>query len=442
MLKKITNYLLLKNFVGSIASTNIDSKYRVQLYQYSTLFFLLIYIVYMSFVPIYKDRQWSFSYSYILIHILFLSGFVNYLLLNHTKNFKLAYGYNIFLFLTLLHVLSYNSGGIRNSGNAFMLSIILNAFILLGKRFGLAVTCICFCNLVYFYFINLNTNWIDFGYFKNNIKTVNQDYLITLTICILSIWFQARFLFLIHNEIIDKIKDSNKIIFDNELKTQKLNQSIAENELKALRSQMNPHFTYNVMNSIQYFLLHNQSDNALEYLSKFSNLNRIILNNSMANFVPLEDELKALSIYLELEQMRFDEKLTYSFVVDNTIQPKEFYIPSMILQPFIENSVKHGFHKNAMMGLIKIKIENNFDETITITIIDNGMGIEQSKKLKEHNVKGVIHKSHGIDITKERIRLLNLQYENKAYFDIIDGSENGAQGTTVKLILPILDSTY
>ncbi len=438
MWKQILSYLLLKNYTATIASSNIDSKYRVQLYQYSTLFFLLIYIVYMSFVPIYKDRQWSHSYSYFLIHLLFLSGFINYLVLNNTKNFKFAYGYNIFLFLTLLHILSYNSGGIRNSGNAFMLSIILNAFILLGKRFGLIVTGICFANLVYFYIINTYTNWIDFSYFKNDIPTVNQDYLITLTITLLSIWFQARFLFLIHNEIIDKVNSSNRVILENELKTQQLNQLIVENELKALRAQMNPHFTYNIMNSIQYFLINNQLDKALDYLPKFSKLNRIILNNSSANFISLTDELEALNIYLELEQMRFNELLKYTFFVDTTIQQNNCYIPSMILQPFIENSVKHGFGKNVTNGLIKITVINNNDNTITITIIDNGIGIEASKKLKENNVQGVIYKSHGLDITKERIRLLDMQYKNKATFQVIDGSGSGEQGTTIKLILPIL----
>ncbi len=439
MWKKITNYFLLKNFTATIEPSNIDSKYRVQLYQYSTLFFLLIYIVYMSFVPIYKDRQWSYTHSYFLIHLLFISGFINYLILNYTKKFKFAYGYNIILFLTLLHVLSYNSGGIRNSGNAFMLSIILNAFILLGKRFGLIVTCICFMNLVYFFCINKYTNWIDFSYFKNDNPTVNLDYLITLTISILSVWFQARYLFLIHNEIIDKVNDSNKIILENEIKTQQLNQQIAENELKALRAQMNPHFTNNIMNSIHYFLMANQPDNALEYLSKFSKLNRFVFNNSTANFISISDEIEALNIYLELEQMRFNDKLKYDFIIDTTIQQNVCYIPSMILQPFIENCVKHGFEKNVTSGLIKINVINNLNDTITITIIDNGIGVEASKKLKEHNVKGVVYKTHGIDITKERIRLLNLQYPNKANFEIIDGCGNGQSGTTIKLILPIFD---
>jgi sensor histidine kinase YesM len=343
------------------------------------------------------------------------------------------------LFLCLLHVLSYNSGGVRNSGNAFILSIILNAFILLGKRFGLWVTFICFANLVYFYCIATYTSWIDFSYFKNNIKTVNLDYLITLTICVLSIWFQARYLFLIHNKIIDRVNNSNKIILDNELKTQQLQQLIVENELKTLRAQMNPHFTYNIMNSIQYFLMNNEPEKAIEYLLKFSKLNRFILNNSAANFIPLNNELEALHIYLELEQIRFSNNLTYAFTIDPTIQQNNCYIPSMILQPFIENSLKHGFKKDTTNGYINIGIKQVNDTTIIVTIVDNGMGIEASKKLKEHNLKGIIHKSYGIDITKDRIRLLNMQHQNKASFEIINGSGNGMSGTTIKLTLPILN---
>jgi len=213
----------------------------------------------------------------------------------------------------------------------------------------------------------------------------------------------------------------------NELKIKNL-----QTEQKMLRSQMNPHFIYNSLNSIQSFISENESYLAEKYLANFAKLMRGILEHSRKEFVILDDELELLEIYLQLEKLRFNNKFNYSISVDEEIESDFIAIPPMIIQPFLENSIKHGF-KNIDNGFIKIEIQLK-DETLTCTIDDNGIGREASMKNKSQKS----HNSLGMNITAERLQNISIHNNATATVEIIDKYDGDKPlGTTVIINLPI-----
>ena len=216
-------------------------------------------------------------------------------------------------------------------------------------------------------------------------------------------------------------------------KISNLNKTLVSLKLKALRAQMNPHFTFNVMNSIQHFIASNNGEAANRYLSRFSKLIRLILNNSERTVVPLADEIKALELYLELEVMRFDERFEYKITVDKSIDIMDVEIPSMLIQPYVENSIKHGILNLNRKGIIKIDIErqNNF---IKCTIEDNGVGRTESY----FRNKGNLHKSFGTTITQERLAAINELNNSELSEQVIDllDEHGNATGTKVEIFIP------
>lgn len=216
-----------------------------------------------------------------------------------------------------------------------------------------------------------------------------------------------------------------------------LEQQQLELQGRLLRSQMNPHFIFNSLNSIQSYITSNDQFHAETYLSKFAKLMRSILENSRHAFISLEQDLATLKIYIELEHLRFEGQFVYHIEVDETIDIENTYLPPMLLQPYIENAIVHGLvgHSNNQ-GQLKINFQQLNNETIKCIIEDNGIGREKARDLKNRSVKP--YKSLGIQVTKERMEILSeinkVNFEEK-YIDLKDQNHK-AIGTRVELYIP------
>ncbi len=199
--------------------------------------------------------------------------------------------------------------------------------------------------------------------------------------------------------------------------------------LKSLRSQMNPHFIFNALNSVNSFIATNDERTANKYLSDFSRLMRSVLENSDEDFIPLKKEIELLELYTKLEHFRFQDKFDYSIHVDETINIEEFQIPPMLLQPYIENAVWHGLRYKTEQGHLKIAVHQKTKEEITISITDNGIGRKRSKALKTANQKK--QNSKGMDNIKKRVAILNEMYKDKVDVTIEDYQDVEDVGTKV-----------
>jgi tetratricopeptide (TPR) repeat protein len=206
--------------------------------------------------------------------------------------------------------------------------------------------------------------------------------------------------------------------------------------LKSLRSQMNPHFIFNALNSVNSFIATNDERTANKYLSDFSKLMRAVLENSEQDFIPLENEIELLELYTKLEHFRFQDKFEYSITVDETIRVEDYKIPPMLLQPYIENAVWHGLRYKTEKGKLDISITKNGKDEIAITITDNGIGREKSKALKTENQQK--QNSKGMGNINKRVSILNQMYKDKvAVFidELYPGQTEGDTGTKVVVTL-------
>lgn len=220
-----------------------------------------------------------------------------------------------------------------------------------------------------------------------------------------------------------------------EIKMAKLKEQLGTLEMKALRAQMNPHFMFNCMNSINRMIMAQENDKASKYLSKFSKLVRLMLENSEQPKVCLQDELLMLESYIQLEAIRFKNKLDYTIKIEEKIDKESTYLPPMVLQPFVENAIWHGLMHKKGRGHLEINIKEMNDE-LHCTIIDNGVGREKSLRLQGQNRHH--KKSMGIKITSDRLKLLTKQKMEKA-IEIIDlkDKKQKAIGTRVNVSIPI-----
>lgn len=217
-------------------------------------------------------------------------------------------------------------------------------------------------------------------------------------------------------------------------------QQAAELEMQALRSQMNPHFIFNCLSSINRFILISKIDEASDYLTKFSRLIRMSLHNSKKSLITLESELEALRLYLDLERLRFKNAFNYSITFINTIDINTLYIPPMLIQPFAENAIWHGLMHKKNVGCLDIQL-CAADKTLTCTITDNGIGRKMAASLNSRSAEK--NKSMGIEITAGRLALLNRSKIENAVFnieDLVDEQGNGC-GTKVILTMPYKDLT-
>jgi len=207
-------------------------------------------------------------------------------------------------------------------------------------------------------------------------------------------------------------------------------------ELKALRAQMNPHFVFNAINSVQYFITNNDPASSQKYLSKFAKLIRYVVDNSKPSTIPLSKELDALNLYLDLESLRFENKFEYKVEVNDNVDIENIKIPSMLIQPYVENAIWHGLMHKTTKGNIKIDIKKSGNVLICF-VEDNGIGRKKAQQiLKEKNNE--FHRSVGMSLTQERLDVISQQNGTKlmvAITDLEDAEGNGI-GTRVELNLP------
>lgn len=202
--------------------------------------------------------------------------------------------------------------------------------------------------------------------------------------------------------------------------------------LKSLRTQMNPHFIFNALNSVNSFIASNDERAANKYLTDFSQLMRAVLENSEQDFIPLAKEIELLQLYTKLEHFRFQDKFEYTITVDENLTINDFVIPPMLLQPYVENAVWHGLRYKDTKGNLEVLFEQIDPETVAISITDDGIGRKKSKDLKTENQKK--QNSKGMGNIKKRISILNAMYKDKVDVTIENVFDN-EEGTRVRLVL-------
>jgi ligand-binding sensor domain-containing protein len=219
---------------------------------------------------------------------------------------------------------------------------------------------------------------------------------------------------------------------DREKKLSELQHRTSQLEMHALRAQMNPHFLFNSLNSINRFIIQNNTDQASAYLTKFSRLMRLILQNSQNELVPLENELDALKLYLELEAVRFDHHFTYNIKIDEHLDIGAVKVPPLIVQPYAENAIWHGLMHKEEKGHLLIEILKEEDFLI-FRIIDDGIGRQKAAELKSKSAS--THKSMGMKITADRISNMKQKHPNQNYIRITDLvlADGTPAGTSVEI---------
>jgi tetratricopeptide (TPR) repeat protein len=218
-------------------------------------------------------------------------------------------------------------------------------------------------------------------------------------------------------------------IFRTLKKVQTKNKKIA---LQSLRREMNPHFIFNSLNSVNHFIATNNELEANQYLTKFSKLMRGVMENSTEDFIPFQQELDLLQNYLALEKTRFADKFDYEINVDESLNMQNLQIPGMLIQPFLENAIWHGLRYRTEKGFLKLHFEKS-ESYLKILIEDNGIGIEESKKQKTQHQK--TREGRGMKNTLERIKLLNDLYKKNITCSVQDKENNTGVLVTLQINL-------
>lgn len=212
---------------------------------------------------------------------------------------------------------------------------------------------------------------------------------------------------------------------------------MADVEMQALRAQMNPHFIFNCLNSINRYIVKSDQATASLYLTRFAKLIRLILDNSNSKSVTLSNELEALRLYIEMESIRFEKKFSYSISVSEGVQADSIYVPPLIIQPYVENAIWHGLLHKETAGHLTIHITRKTDSLLECVIEDNGVGRVRAKELKSKSAS--TKKSLGMKLTEDRLALLAKQIQAEASVEVNDivTSNGEAAGTKVILKIPI-----
>lgn len=224
-------------------------------------------------------------------------------------------------------------------------------------------------------------------------------------------------------------------IYKNALASKTANQLLA---LKSLRSQMNPHFIFNALNSVNHFIAQNDERTANKFLSEFSRLMRLVLENSQEDFIPLVKEQEIISLYLKLEHYRFRDKFDYDISIEDDINLEAIEIPPMLVQPYIENAVWHGLRYKTSKGYLSLHIGKN-TSGLKIEITDNGIGRKRSASLKTENQKK--QNSTGLKNIQQRLNIINKVYRVNYNIEVADLDGSTESGTRVVIHLPIRKQT-
>lgn len=229
-----------------------------------------------------------------------------------------------------------------------------------------------------------------------------------------------------------------KAVLKKEIEKNELRSQVYETELKVLKANMNPHFIFNALNSIQKYVLANEKDNAYRYLVKFSMLLRKLLESNTAESITLEEEIDILSRYVEMEAIRFENAFNYRITVDPLLMPSQIFIPPMVIQPFVENAVWHGLlHRKG--GKDMVISFSKVDESCVLCVVDdNGIGRKASEESGQEKKRSL-----AISLNRQRFELIKKIKGINCGFEIVDktGSEGQSLGTTVNIRIPILDKT-
>ncbi|MFT3947365.1 MAG: histidine kinase [Agriterribacter sp.] len=217
-------------------------------------------------------------------------------------------------------------------------------------------------------------------------------------------------------------------------------QKMAEIEMQALRAQMNPHFIFNCLNSINRYIVKSDQATASLYLTRFAKLIRLILDNSNNKSVSLASELEALRLYIEMESIRFEKQFTYSISVDKDVQTDYIYVPPLIIQPFVENAIWHGLLHKETTGHLYITFSRKIQNILQCTIEDDGVGREKAKELKSKSTS--TKRSLGMKLTEDRLSLLNRQRLLDATVEVFDLKDRSGEATGTKVILKIPVDAY
>ena len=198
--------------------------------------------------------------------------------------------------------------------------------------------------------------------------------------------------------------------------------------LQSLRREMNPHFIFNSLNSVNQFIAQNNELEANKYLTSYSNLMRNMMETSNKDFITLANELEQIKKYLDLEHLRFQDKFEYEITIDEKLDADVIWVPNMLIQPHLENAIWHGLRYRETKGKLKVTFSEE-NQLIKVSIEDDGIGVEKSKELKTQNQK--VHESRGLNNVEERINLLNDLYHQQISYAISSGTDGN--GTLVTL---------
>lgn len=257
-----------------------------------------------------------------------------------------------------------------------------------------------------------------------------------------TVWFNVLAILLLALAIFVIVKQRNKNVHQkreqkriiSELETQML-----QLKQKTLQLQMNPHVIFNTLNSIQQYILNNDVDNAVSYLSSFSKLMRRILNNSNERYVTLTDEIEAVSLYLQLESMRLGNRFSYKIDIDSDVDANNIEVAPLIVQPFVENAIIHGLVPKKDDCFLSIRFSKLSDNKLLCVVEDNGVGRKHSEKTKQE--KGASHKSYGMSITRRRLETLTKISNDDFSVEVVDlyDDKGVASGTRVNIIISFYD---
>jgi LytS/YehU family sensor histidine kinase len=203
---------------------------------------------------------------------------------------------------------------------------------------------------------------------------------------------------------------------------------------------MNPHFIFNSLNAIQECIVTEKTDIAFEYLSKFSKLLRLVLNNSEKAFISLSSELEMLRLYLSLEMLRFRRSFTYCIDVEETIDPEEVQVPSLLIQPYVENALWHGLRMKEGEKKVEIRFFLRADE-LHIDVEDNGIGRKKAALIKSQKLGAEQFEARGTALSQQRIDILNRQYATKAEVSIIDLADDNLNPSGTRVVIKIPTNT-
>ncbi len=250
-------------------------------------------------------------------------------------------------------------------------------------------------------------------------------------------WFRLSTIIIFLSIVYFAVKRRLKNVRERIEEKAKIEKQITELEQQALQTMMDPHFIFNVMNSIQHFINANDKEAANHYLTDFAKLIRMNLTISYKRFIPLEEEISYLELYLSFEKLRFGDKLTYEIVVDPAIDVSETTIAVMMIQPFIENAVWHGILPMKEVGHIIIQIHKMADKLLKITIEDNGIGINEKFILNDYQM--LIKESHALSMTLQRLKLFAKLSPHELYirFRHVHPKQE-YKGTIVEMLLPAM----